>query len=313
MKLAHTAIVTPHQSGLYESVRDLVAAERAAGIDAWIADTKAITEDRGVPINRGIGIADADVIVNHSGLGNYEKGLTKPVVHCLHGRPESSFRLECNGTVGVYSFIRSAIKTPCYRLFVTFWPEFVPYWSVMIPTERLRVVTAPVDVKQWTPDGPDGYKFGSKRGDINIAITDMWREDVTPYHAIHAAVLFADKHPGTKIHMYGVKRTRALDALLSSVNERGCLGEVAGMVTGLANVYRAATMLVSPHRIATRAHREALACGCPVRIIEHADTPIAMPVGNERAAARQEAVEKYSAAKAADEMLTICKEVLNNA
>jgi glycosyltransferase involved in cell wall biosynthesis len=42
------------------------------------------------------------------------------------------------------------------------------------------------------------------------------------------------------------------------------LGEVGGWVTGLEFVYRAADMVITPHRIATRTMREALACGCPV-------------------------------------------------
>jgi hypothetical protein len=50
MKLAHIAIVTPHRAGLYETVRDLVAAERAAGVDAVIVDPNTQNEDRGVPI-----------------------------------------------------------------------------------------------------------------------------------------------------------------------------------------------------------------------------------------------------------------------
>jgi glycosyltransferase involved in cell wall biosynthesis len=330
MKIVHTAVVTPHQAGLYETVRDLVAAERDLGVDAWIADPKTVVEDRGVPINRGTGIHEADVIVNHSGLGEYERGIEVPVIHCLHGRPESSFRLENNGTVGVYSFLASAAKLPHYKRFVTFWPEYLPYWSLLIPADKLVAIQAPVDLGAWTPDGPSGYAFGGKRGEINVVIADMWREDVTPYHVIHAVREFALRHKGVRLHLYGVPKAKALDVLLAAIERQGFLGEVCGMVTGLANVYRASTMLVSPHRIATRTIREALACGCPAvhatglpgstvhgtafaepeTISPFADAMDLILEDDYRRDARAVAKRFYDSKASAQQMIDLCREVL---
>ena len=92
MKLAHLAIVTPHRAGLYESAREIVAAEVQLGESAYIVDPQQPRFDRGAPIGNGL-VEQADVIVSHSGLNSYNN-CGKPVIRCLHGRPESSFLLE---------------------------------------------------------------------------------------------------------------------------------------------------------------------------------------------------------------------------
>ena len=73
MKIAHTCIVTPHRAGIYETVRDLCAAERKLGANAIIVDPKQPTVDRGVPIGNTPAPHNFDVIINHSGLGEWEK------------------------------------------------------------------------------------------------------------------------------------------------------------------------------------------------------------------------------------------------
>ena len=52
--------------------------------------------------------------------------------------------------------------------------------------------------------------------------------------------------------------------LKAILREQESLGECLGLIQGLDNVYRAADVLITPHRIATRSVREALACGLEV-------------------------------------------------
>ena len=67
------------------------------------------------------------------------------------------------------------------------------------------------------------------------------------------------------MHVYAApQKGQAWEVLKRALRDVGALGEVVGMVTGLANVYRAADAAITPHRIATRSVREALACGCNV-------------------------------------------------
>lgn len=268
MKVAHIAVVTPHRAGLYETTRDLVAAERQAGIDARIIDpvNKITTTDRDVPVVDHSFAQECQVIVNHSGLSKQLNQTTLPIIHVLHGRPLSSFLLEQSGNIPIYTYLRRIRNDTRFKLFVTFWPEFVPYWATILPEDRIRSITAPVDLDRWTPDGPRGYDFHGHAGSINVVCTDIWRNDKTPFHVIHAFLLFASRTRAAKLHIYAApQKGTAWKVLKSSLSEAGILGEVPkGIVRGLQNVYRAANCVITPHRIATRSVREPLACGCNV-------------------------------------------------
>lgn len=268
MKVAHVAVVTPHRAGLYETCRDLVEAERGLGVDARIVDpvNEVVTTDRGVPVVDRSFVGECDVVVNHSGLSKELDKTRLPIIHILHGRPYGSFLLEQSGRISIYSYLRRVRMDPRFKLFVTFWPEFVLHWGMLLPRHKLRCVSAPVDLERWSPDGPDGYGFHGHKGKINVVCSDMWRDDKTPYHVIHAFLVFASGADGVKLHVYGSPRKGTAWAVLKSLLEKaGVLGEVpVGIVKGLQNVYRVADCVISGHRMATRSVREPLACGCNV-------------------------------------------------
>jgi len=327
MRLAHLAVVTPHLAGLYETTRDLVMAERALGIDACIMDPKRSTDDRGVPTGCDIGFVEsADVLVSHSGLGSFS-GVQKPIVHVLHGRPESSFLLERLGRINVYSFLANAARDPRYKRFVTFWEEFVPYWSVILPEDRLRVVPPPVNLEEWSlGNGQAPYDFGGKAGKVNVVCADVWREDLTPYRTINAFYQFGKATPGAKFHLYGKDgNARGRGVLLLALAKQGMLGEVKGWVKNLVEVYRAADLMITPHWIATRSVREALACGCPVVAdvnnrfavaTADATNPIAFAeamsrgLESDRATNRRIAERAFNPKVAAEAMQKVCEEAM---
>ena len=111
MKTAHAAVITPRRCGLYETTRELVVGLRRQGVDARIVDPRGDknelrpegTEDRGAPFADESWIDEADVIVNHSGLGEWEKSKT-PQILIAHGRPRSSFISEATGSTPIYSY-----------------------------------------------------------------------------------------------------------------------------------------------------------------------------------------------------------------
>lgn len=267
MKVAHVAVVTPHRAGLYETTRDLVAAERQAGIDARVVDpvNEITMVDRGVPVVERSFAQECQVLINHSGLSKELNQLQLPIIHILHGRPYNSFLLEQSGKIAIYSYLRRIRNDRRFKLFVTFWRDFVPYWATLLPRDKIHCLTAPVDLQHWTPDGP-AYNFHGHSGKINVVCSNMWRDDKTPYHIINAFLLFATRVQGARLHIYGApQKGTAWEILKSLLREAGVLGEVpAGIVKGLQNVYRAADCVITPHRIATRSVREPLACGCNV-------------------------------------------------
>jgi glycosyltransferase involved in cell wall biosynthesis len=292
MKIAHVVIVSPRQCGLYETVREVVAAERALGHDARMFDPAPTKyhpqgdEDRGAGIVRDKAwLAEADIIADHSGCDGTTDTLSTPHILVAHGRPRHSFLSEVNGGPPIYSYHYRLDQTPKYKAVVTFWPEHVHYLKVMFRQTPVHYVPACVDQKAWSPEGPSGYSFHGKGGAFNVVCADAWRDDCDPFDAFNAVALAARQMPGIKLHVYGKRGVgeKGWGALLKVLSEDGTLGEVCGWVDGLAHVYRAADLVVTCNQIATRAMREAMACGCPVQVVRGADPqPILCALTNPR-------------------------------
>ena len=267
MKVAHLTIIAPHRTGLYGTARDLVAAERALGADARLVHPLKPKKGmvHGVPVDGHQWAASADAWVNHSGFdGSLDPG-SRPVIHILHGRPYSSYLLGLAGKGVIYDYIQNKACDPHFKAFVTLWPDFLPYWRHLIPNGKLTALNAPVDLKEWSPDGPAGYAFHGKKAPINVVIADRWREDMNPHAAIHAFGVYARTRPEARLHIYAAPiKKKGFNSILRPLAARGNLGEVMGIVKGLAHVFRAADAVITPHRIATRIVREALACGTQV-------------------------------------------------
>lgn len=311
MKLAHIAIITPGQCGLYETTRELVSALRKQGVDSRICDptTEKHGEDRGALFANLDWAETADLLVNHSGLGSRMEATTIPVVHVLHGRPRSSFLLEMGGKTTVVSYHYHKNRDARWKAAVTFWPEHVPYHEVMWPDKPIHVVQPPVDLERWTPEGPSGYAWHGMGGDFNVVCTDAWRQDTDPYSAVHAFALCARKASGWKLHIYGASKIlRAWAPLLKRIQDDGNLGQVTGWVSGLANVYRAANLMITPHTIHTRAVREAMACGCPVQRIncDLRTASVFRPASGARQQSRLDAETMFDPAVTARQFKEIC-------
>ena len=161
MRVAHSVIVTPGHSGLYETTRELVVALRSLGVDSRLVDPAPgdysqpdISEDRGVPITNMDWAVNADIIVSHSGYdGTLLAKTDQPVILCCHGRPYNSLKIESEGGAKIYSFMHNKNRDDRIKTVVTFWPEHVDYHKVMFPDKPVECIQAPVDLDEWT-DGP---------------------------------------------------------------------------------------------------------------------------------------------------------------
>ena len=278
MKLAHMVVVTPRGCGLYETTRDLVMALRAQGIDSRLVDPlyadnihhPRTPEDRGVPLERSMEFArGADFLINHSGLGE-ARDFDVPIIQVAHGRPVSSFKLEETGKQPIYRYYYEQDKIDRVKALVTFWEEHVPYWSVLFANTPVRCVPSMVNSDEWSMEGNASYNFKGNRGKINVVLTDPCRLDLDPYEALNAYALWARTQDGAKLHIYGQQYNgeKAWTTLLRAINDDGNLGEMAGWVrSGLDNLYRAASFVLTCNPIHTRTMREAMACGCPVAVV----------------------------------------------
>ena len=82
---------------------------------------------------------------------------------------------------------------------------------------------------------------------------------------VHGLLLLARRRRGVRIHLYAMQPPLGpWEHLLAALRRAGALGETKGMMREIAARYRAADVVVTPHRIATRIVREAAACGATV-------------------------------------------------
>jgi glycosyltransferase involved in cell wall biosynthesis len=273
LKVAHFAHVTPNQAGIAGTAIDMVMAERTVGIDSQIIDF----QGNGKPCRMGLecrGVkpvgpswaGNADIIVRHSAVPQTLKNSGKPIIMCLHGRPEYGFLLQYYKKMGLLAEWFKCARDPCYRTFITFWKEHLNYLKIMMPNSKIDYVPAMVDLKNFMPSGIK-YDYDNIGGTPNIVIADMFREDVNPFNVLVAASVFVHKYcPEARVHIYGLQRTKEspVKDLLDKMKEAIVIGEAKPLVTEMERVYRSADMLITPHHIATRVIREALASGVPI-------------------------------------------------
>ena len=303
MKIANVVQVLPGKSGLYETTRECVCALRDRGHDARmvlskdsslaacppitlpasivVSGTESNGEpymDRGAPVAPDTWLAESDVIMSHSGLSSEHLAVSDgtPIIQLLHGAPDYGFRMESLGGMRAYSSMQRVARGPYadqWRAFVTFWAEHLPYWQVILPADKLHVVPACVDLEAWEPGQvSDDYDWGGTPGKVNVVCTSSWRAgNVDILDVVTAFYHFAKDYGRgqAKLHIYGNEVATPGDAwtvLAESLREREMLGEMAGWVSmhRLKKIYRAAKMMITPHCVASRGVREALAMGCPV-------------------------------------------------
>jgi FkbM family methyltransferase len=267
VKIAHFSIWAPNKCGLYHTAKELVLAERLAGIDAkFIAfGEKEIQTDGSFTSEKLEWAYNADILVRHSAIPTHLQCAGIPIVMALHGRPESSFRLELKGDLPVITTFSTKSLDQRYKAFTTFWPEYVDVWSSLIPKGKLFYAPVPLDLNEYNPDTPP-FDFGEYKAGYNILISDMWREDVTPFNVLFAAAKYAREHKDVKIHIVGIAKEYhdTLSPFLTSLRSEGILGHIYGTTRSIKNYYTASDVLITPHVIATRSVREALASGLPV-------------------------------------------------
>jgi len=277
MKIAHFAVFSPNQSGMYATVRDLILAERMQGIDAQFIDYN--TDNSGATYSK-VGLFDrdvvtvshewaykeADILVRHSMIPEPIMQVGIPAIMTMHGRPEYSYMQEHYGQNPVMKIMTNHEVDQNYAAYVTFWEEHLLFWNLMMPKRVMEYVPCPVDLKRFNPDGS---KFSSLHwtGTPNVMVADMWREDITPFSMIPAMETFRRRYCNTaKLHLFGLPpANKGFSAQLGTrLRNSGLVGEANMLVPFLDTVYRSADILVTPHRIATRVIREALASGCPI-------------------------------------------------
>jgi FkbM family methyltransferase len=272
MRVIHFAEFAPHRCGLYHTTKDLIKAEKGVGIDAHFVDIDSETGDPSTPgkkdgrlVTSNIRVADdADILVRHNSIPNDLENSGIPLAHAIHGRPESSFVLDEKGVVPAVESFYNKGRDCRYKAFFTFWPEHIYFWSRIIPPSKLFLVPAMVDLMEWRPGG-EKFDFGMHNGNPNILIADIWREDITPFNEIMAvAKWIKTKCPTAKLHLTAAPMGKGSMIFWHALGREKILGYVMGLQANIKELYEAADVVVTPHRIMTRIRRESFATGTPV-------------------------------------------------
>lgn len=273
LKVAHFSRFTPNQAGNSGTAIDMVLAERTIGLDSQIIDfngdakpCRVGLECRGVKTVGPSWAANADIIVRHSAVPQPLKNSGKPIIMCLHGRPEYGFLLQYYKKMDLLAEWFKCAADPHYRTFITFWKEHLSYFKILMPSSTVDYVPAMVDLENFTPKGVR-YDYDNIGGTPNIVIADMFREDANPFNVLVAASIFVRKYcPEARVHIYGLQRTKEspVKDLIDKMREANVIGEAATLVTDMERIYRSADILITPHYIATRVIREALASGVTI-------------------------------------------------
>lgn len=266
MKIAHTLYYAPHKNGMYETTREIAAAERAVGIDARMVDPLANVTlvDRGVPYAQRSWIMEADLIVDHGGFGEIPPD-HPPMISMLHGTPEYCFQFPPTPKVDLWTSTLFMLTKAKISAIVTLTERYIPAWSLFTSLARITAVPPPVDLEYWSPNG-EAFAYDSDT--TNIVITDRWKPSKDSFELLIGVALYARDRPRTRLHLYAAPDPipSRLKDILDALEARKVLGTVQGDVDAktLRAVYRSADVVLTSDCGTARTIREALACGCPV-------------------------------------------------
>ena len=285
MKICHFINYGPRLAGMYETCRELCAAECALGHEAKLVDTSWMDAEKPEPntfrFDRGVDIAtsewavDADVHVLHSRIPPKLHG-KKPVVMLLHGAPEYLFYSQVfhhNEGDGSHSTILHYGQDKAVKMFVTMWERHVPYWQAILGDDRVKLIPPIVDMLAFSPDG-DKEEL-KKSGKFNIGFCDTWRPTFykEPFQVIAGVREYWKKNKDAMFHIFGIPSEKKRAKQYGNIWDRHILavqrqGDFFGMIWelhgGMEKVYRALDVVVTMAVDENRIVRETLATGKPL-------------------------------------------------
>ena len=283
LRIAHWCHWAPHQSGMYETTRELIMAEnKIEGVLAGFCETprmgaspqqvkKSAEGGRADPMHPefrsqdwGWAMKFAHIHMIHATrMSNI--GELKPRAFFIHGTVEACLQGELlpNDKAASFSsagrYVASSDAT-----FVTnersrgFWSQF-DYSS-----EKVHRVNKGIDLDWW-------QRTSTRQdldGEPSVLYGEIWRDIKHPLHLFYAVNEIYKENPSIRMNVWGCNHKRGfwrnmIDALRFDefLGKRG----LKGIVDYPEHYYTRGDVLVSPgiYGNVTRVHQEAMACGCP--------------------------------------------------
>lgn len=276
MRIAHWSIWAPHRSGLYHTTKDLVVAQRQAGIECGFINAQdGQSRTDGQFASDDFRYADtADIYMMHLAVPEPYYSDGTPLVIVLHGNPLYSMQTELYnleaGNPAPWTTILTYFNRQQPTWFLSMWEdEQRGYWDCIAGEyQRHRMWYAPRGIvfgDEWSPEGPKR----DLEGDPVIVIADQFRlfKDALP--TLFGAYRYWVENPKTRVHIYGLPEVghearEKLERWLMRSGLHRMIGSLNGIVDYLPDVFRSADILLSTVTGESRVVLEAMACGCAV-------------------------------------------------
>lgn len=270
IRIAHFAVFSPHLSGMYETIREMIEAENKFGYDAGMIDTSDYgiegKEDRNIKTVAPAFANDSDLLILHSQILPPFYDSKRNMLLLLHGRPDHCFQGEISGGEATYTTLINYFENDDFKGYITLWKRHIDFWKAL--TKKPVYYIQPfVDLNYFKLSG-NKYNF-KHSGEPNVVFGDPWRLDANPYHLFHAFILFKEKYPKAKLHLFSKRKKdneiwKKLMVRIENVGNN-IFGDICQHHVGdMGEVYRAADFIVTTQVDAVRMVREPLSCGCPV-------------------------------------------------
>lgn len=261
----HLCVFAPNLSGMYESVKDLIFAERESGLSASFIDTGdgecEGVEDNLIPIPLRH-YRFADVLCWHHKICDEAIERSKNVLF-LHGNPESAFYKGFHGDDGIYPMFKKLGNNPNFFKFFYFWKRHRSFWLEFFPKNKLIYIPIWYDGNRvaYQPNKPQGRPFV-------LGLCDYWRYGKEMFYLLHSLPYIKQlvKHP-IQIKLIGMSDTCNKQCWISLINgliEKGVV-EIVGHIPNLnSKIGEMFDMVLTQTPDASRVVREALFAGVPV-------------------------------------------------
>lgn len=285
MNIAHFVRYGPRRAGMYETTRELCAAECGLGHEAKLVDTEFLETGGSAPTtfkyDRGVDVAtvewaeNADVHILHSRIPPDIYG-KKPAVMILHGAPEYIFYSQVfrhKEGDGSHSTILHYGADENIKAFVTMWERHLPYWQAILGDDKVFHIPPIVNMEDYTPDGEKEELKGA--GGFNIGFCDTWRPTFykEPFQILPGVREFWKRQEDARLHIFGIpteaKRAKIYgnvwDKHILALERQGdYIGSIWELHSNMEKVYRALDVVITMAVDENRIVREALASGKPL-------------------------------------------------
>jgi len=281
LRIAHWCVFGPRQSGMYETVRELIQAEnQIEGVLAGFLEVPG-SSDHQMKINQIIegGKVDgmfpnlrtqdwgwaqkwADIHVIHTTIPR-QVGELKPKAYYSQGTPESCMTMDVER--GIESFLpASDWINRCEASFVTSRRAF-ECWSPFDYTgEKIHLINKGIDLDWWVKS-PTVQDID---GEPSVLYGEIWREMKTPFHLLYAVNEIFKTNPKVRLNVWGLNTARKFwEDMVSHAQFHKFIGKrgLRDTVDYPSQWMSRGHVLVSPviYGDVSRVGQESMACGCP--------------------------------------------------